>query len=133
MKIKSDHTVLYSEETIKDALLSNNKSLTKTAKQLNISTRVLRAYIGNFPSLQDVLGDREEEILEGLESSLLDIVDNDENPASVRIQAITKLLTRYGKGLYTNQTNLKVIASEEKPTEPPATLDDLLNTNLIGS
>lgn len=104
-----DNIVIYSEAELSRVLEANNGKIHKSAKELGISVNRLKQYLTKYPSLSDIVYDRKEEILEGIEDVLLGIAYDSELKTSDRLSAIDKLTRRYGKEEYgTNSIRIQV-------------------------
>lgn len=104
-----DNIVIYSETELSKVLGENKGKLYKSATQLGISVNRLKQYLVKYPSLADIVYDRKEEILEGIEDVLLGIAHSDDIKTSDRLSAIDKLTKRYGREEYgTNSIRLQV-------------------------
>lgn len=110
-----DNIVIYSESELSKVLEENKGKLYKSAKALGISVTRLKQYLVKYPSLADIVYDRKEEILEGIEDVLLDIAYGDEIKTSDRLSAIDKLTKRYGREEY--GTNSLRIQMDNRITE----------------
>lgn len=86
----------------------NSKTITETAKKLDISRYSIYKYYLNSPEVKRALRDKQEEVLHEVKNQmeqnlivatmeLMEIITNQKTRQSVKVQAINSLFTNYEK------------------------------------